>query len=175
MKTKILVIVSGATVVFLLGRATAPKPQTVFKYKYITDTEAVQKAIEEVKKQNSENSKNHRVILKNTVRLPSGEVRRTEKITVDAIKSDVHTQEVHTENETHTKNVENSIYNRVDDSLNFEYTFMIGKPLNSWSSGSNHYDYFTAVEIPVVKNLKLNMGYEWNQKNIFIGTTFQIQ
>ena len=157
-----LIAVSGLGL-FVLGRATAPKPQP--QIKIIDNSQSIEKAIEQTKKQMTQALQKQVILETHTVRNKTG-----------SSKTDV--REVITYNKNSTENVNQKITSNVQtsdkqkldikqQSSGLEYTFMIGR-----SFSDHRYDYIASVGVPVFSEFKADAGYEFNDKKIFVGATF---
>ena len=148
--------------IFLLGRATAPRPKP--EIRMIDNTKSIEQAIEATKKQMSEALQKQVVLETHTVRSKSG-----------SSKTDV--KEFITYNKNSTENVDQKTTSKVQTSnkqklevkeqrSGVDYTFMIGR-----SFSDSRYDYLASVAVPLVTGVKANAGYEFNDKKIFVGAT----
>ena len=162
-KLKFSLITVGGLGLFVLGRATAPKPQP--QIKIVDNAKSVEKAIENTKKQMTEELQKQVVLETHTVRNKSG-----------SSKTDV--KEVITYNKNSTENVNQKVTSNMQTSEKqklevkqqlpgIDYTFMVGR-----SFANERYDYIASIGVPLVAGIKANAGYEFSDHKIFVGATF---
>lgn len=162
-KLKISIIVVSGIGLFLLGRATALKPQP--QIKIVDNSKSIEKAIEDTKKQMTEALQKQIVLETHTVKNKAG-------------NSKIDVKEIITYNKNSTKNVDQKIESKLQTSdkqkvevkqqrSEIDYTFMIGR-----SFSDTHYDYIASIGVPLIFGIKGNAGYEFSDHKIFVGATF---
>ena len=161
-KKKIIIAICCSTGIFLLGRATAPKPKQ--EIRMIDNSKSIEQAIESTKKQMMEQMQKQIVLEKHTTKSKSGETKTDVKEVINYNKN--------TSENIASKSTDKSLTSdkqKMDvkqKSSGIDYTFMVGRSFND-----SKYDYLASVGVPLVSGIKINAGYEFNQKIIFIGGT----
>ncbi len=161
-KLKISLIAMSGLGFFVLGRVTAPKPQA--QIKMVDNVKSVEKAIEDTKKVMLEEQHKQIVLEKHSTKSAQGELKTDVKETITYNKNS--TQNVDSKAQTQVKSSDRQSVEVKQKTQGIDYTFMIGRSFND-----PKYDYIASIGVPIVLGIKINSGYEFNDKKIFIGAT----
>lgn len=165
-KLKFSLIAVGGLGLFVLGRATAPKPQP--QIKIVDNAKSVEKAIENTKKQMTEALQKQIVLETHTVRSKSGSSKTDVKEIITYNNNSTENTRKITENELQTS--DKKTLDLKQKSLGIDLTVIVGR---SFSFSDTKYDYLASIGIPLplFSGIKANAGYEFNHKIVFIGGT----
>lgn len=165
-KTKIILAIVCSSGVFLLGRATAPKPKP--EIRMIDNSKSIEQAIEATRKQMLEQMQKQVVLEKHTTKSKSGEVKTDVKEVINYNKNTSENIATKTKDKTVDTSSQNVVVKPVNN-FGIDFTFMTGRPVDQ-----NKYDYFAGIGVPLVAGIKGNAGYEFNNKMFFVGSTYTL-
>lgn len=165
-KTKIVIVSTCCAGIFILGRATAPKPKP--EIRYIDNTKSIEEAFEKTRQQLLQDVHKNVVIEKHTTKSKEGKVETNVKEVISYNKNS--SEKFNSEVDSKSKISERQSAEVKEKYSGIDYTFMVGK---SWDV--NKYDYLAEIgmpiNLPIFGQIKVNTGYEFNNKMIFIGGT----
>jgi hypothetical protein len=161
-KIKIVIFGFASVGLFVLGRETAPKPKP--EIKIIDNSKSIEKAIADTQEQMILNF--HKQIIRetHTFKSKTGIIQSDIKEKITYQKNSVENTNQKIKREIQTSNIVTTQVKQT--SVGIDYTFMVGR-----SFSNPHYDYFASIGVPLFAGIKLNGGYEIQDKKIFLGAT----
>lgn len=148
---------------FIFGRSTAPKAKP--EIKIIDNSKSIEKAIEDTQKQMTQALQKQIVRETHTVHSKSGNLKTDVKEVITFNKNSVENVNQQMQSDIKLSNTQTAEVK--SNNTGIDYSFMVGRALNN-----SHYDYIASIGVPLFAGIKANAGYEFQDKKIFVGTTF---
>ena len=174
-KTKIIAGICVTGIAFIAGTRFSQKPE--IKIQYVDKIHYVEKKEEQNKekkqKSSDKKSKGRIVVVTHKTKLKDGKTETTTTKTIDFNnQTKSNSEKIEDKKSKDSIHKDESVKEKVTQSYSnygIDYTFMVGR---SFSNSQLDYIGTVGVPIPFFSKLKANAGFEWQDKKIFVGGTF---